>query len=668
MVDNNSANFIWNIADHLRGTYKATDYAKVVLPFTILRRMDCILADTHDAVVAAAEQFADKNPSLRDQLILSKTGGLKFYNSSPFTLTTLLDDAPNIEENLLSYIDSFSDSVKDIFTRFRLAEQVHNLQENDLLYLTVQKYASADFHPDTISNHEMGLLFEELIRKFAEDSAADNGEFFTPRDAIELLVRLLFAADEETLRNDEAPIRSIYDPTAGTGGMLSVASEWLESLNDNAELNLYGQELNPESYAICKSDMIAKGQDVNNIKLGNTLLSDLHENMKFDFVISNPPYGSKWEKEKTVVEAEHKNLGFDGRFGPGLPASSDGQLLFLLHAVSKLRSKEDGGGRAGVILNGSSLFSGDAGSGASNIRRWLFENDLVDTIVALPTNMFYSTGIATYIWLIDNNKPASRKGKVQLIDASAIFTKMRKSLGGKTRAFSDENIAEITNLYKTEFTEAVTDVNKIFASEDFGFKVVTVEQPLIGHYQWNTEAKNRFLEDARVQKWVEPKQVEIINALDVCNGLTYVVHSNRNLALSELNSLKITDEKTSKIRSLTKAEKDIIMDTLLDPVTRGNKGSVSYIDNNEGKGFYVDKELTDTETIPLSQDVNEYLEREVKPFAIGGLYAVDESKTKVGYEIPFNRHFYKAEVQRSLVEIQAELKAKIALITSLLGA
>jgi len=661
MADNNNANFAWNIADHLRGTYKATDYGKIVLPFTILRRMDCILEQNKKAVLDA---FAHVEGTSMEEASLLHAAKTSFYNKSKFTLTTLLDDSANIETNLKDYIDGFSENVKDIFVRFRIIDQITNLAENDLLYLTIKKYASADFHPDTISNHEMGLLFEEIIRRFAEDSAADNGEFFTPRDAITLLVQLLFALDSTMLTETEAPILSIYDPTAGTGGMLSIASEWIETLNSNAELNLFGQELNPESYAICKSDMLAKGQNVDNIALGNTLTVDKHADKKFDYVISNPPYGSKWEKEKTIVEKEHEELGFDGRFGPGLPASSDGQLLFLLHAISKLNPVQDngtGGGRAGVILNGSSLFSGDAGSGASNIRRWLFEQDYVDAIVGLPTNMFYSTGIATYMWIIDTNKPVARKGKVRLIDASDLYSKMRKSLGGKTRELSTKNIESVLNLYR-EDNPTDNSLVKIFNNEDFGFRIVTIERPLIGSYQWDEKAELRLKSDTRTKKW-GGKLTSIIETLN-SNAAFAQVYSNRNNVISLLKIVRVTDV-TGKTKALTKAEKDIILDVLIDPSTRGVEGEVSYVDNTESRGFYIDKELTDTETIPLSEDVGAYIEREVKPFA--ELVTIDDTKTKIGYEIPFNRHFYKATEQRSLAEIQTDLKSKIAHIARLLG-
>lgn len=655
MVGNNQANFIWNIADHLRGTYKATDYAKVVLPFTILRRMDCVLADNKQAVLEASAKFENHDSELRSAMIKQANSGIAFYNDSPFDLNNLLDDAANLETNLLAYVNSFSEDVEDIFVRYDFKQTIRKLAENDLLYATVQKYASADFHPRTISNHDMGLIFEELIRKFAEDSAADNGEFFTPRDAIALVVRLIFAPHEQELAKG-SPIRSIYDPTAGTGGMLSVASDHLlDVINPSAELNMFGQEMNPESYAICKSDMIMKGQNSGNIKLGNTLTNDRHAGAKYDYVISNPPYGSKWETEKPVVEKEHKEDGFDGRFGPGLPASSDGQLLFLLHAVSKLKqphSDGSGGGRAGVVLNGSSLFSGDAGSGASNIRKWLFESDLVDTIVALPTNIFYSTGIATYIWIIDNNKPLSRKGKVQLIDATAKFTKLRKSLGGKTRTLNDTNLEEIVNLYTNDFG-GVVENSKTFGSDDFGFRVVTVEQPLRKKYLWNAEASATLLAVPAFEKLTVEKQAVLLKLAD--DALTDTIFKSYTLVDAGI----IAAAKDAGLK-LTAADRKLLIEAMATEAL--GAGDISY----DSKGNMLsDPSSRDTETVPLSEDLDEYVEREVRPFAPDAW--VDESRTKVGFEVPFNRHFYKAEVQRSLSEIQAELKAKVALISRLLG-
>lgn len=650
-MGNNSANFIWNIADHLRGTYKATEYGKIVIPFTILRRLDCVLEATKPAVLNAWN--AHSEPSLADAFARSASG-YQFYNKSDYTLTTLLSDSANLKDNLLDYIDGFSENIKDIFTRFRLQDEIQKLDENDLLYLTVQKFASEDFHPNTISNHDMGLLFEELIRKFAEDSAADNGEFFTPRDAIKLAVHLLFAVDEEYLKSADAPIRSIYDPTAGTGGMLSVASEWMEELNSDASLELFGQELNPESYAICKSDMVAKGQSVDNIKLGNTLSNDQHQDAEFDYVISNPPYGTKWEKEKEAVEKEYTELGFDGRFGPGLPASSDGQLLFLLHAVSKLPKKNadgTGGGRAAVILNGSSLFSGDAGSGASNIRRWLFEQDYVDAIVALPTNIFYSTGISTYIWLIDTNKSADKRGKVQLVEASQAFAKLRKSLGDKTRELTAANIEDILSVYKTSEASDVVE-SKTFDTNEFGYRVITTEQPLRSKYIWNAEARSKLDSVASFTKLSEARQTDIVEFLD--KAFTDVLFDS----FTDLDVTLVQKAKTAALK-LTTVERKAIASTMQTNELGEGKAST----NAKGE-IIADPELRDTETVPLTEDVDSYLKREVLPYTPNAW--VDESKTKIGYEVPFNRFFYKKASSRSLDEIENELREKVALISKLL--
>ena len=420
-------NFVWSIADQLRGVYKPHQYGGVILPFTILRRLDCILAETRDEVRTLAEKY--DNGAL-DVQVKRKTG-LGFYNTSEYDFARLLEDPEGLRANLLDYINGFSANI-DVFERFKFENEIATLDEKGRLYLVVSKFAEVDLHPDTVPNAEMGDLFEELIRKFAEASNEEAGEHYTPRDAIRLMVDLLFAEDNEALL-EPGTVRSIYDPTAGTGGMLSVAEERLLERNPDARLRLYGQEINDQSYAICKSDMIAKGQDASNIRLGDTLADDLFWDKTFDFCMSNPPYGVDWKASEATVKAERLKTGPSGRFGPGLPSVSDGQMLFLTHLAHKMRPEHEGGGRAGIVLNGSPLFNGAAESGPSEIRRWLLENDLVEAIVALPTNMFFNTGIATYIWILDNTKRPERRGKVQLIDGTSFWTKMRKNLGNKSR-------------------------------------------------------------------------------------------------------------------------------------------------------------------------------------------------------------------------------------------
>ena len=558
--------FLWSVADLLRGDYKQSDYGKVILPFTVLRRLDCVLEATKEAVL---KEFADKqNAGLNPEPFLLRKAGQSFYNTSPLDMKKLMGDQDHIRENLFSYVQAFSPAVRDVFERFEFHTQVDRLHKAGLLYQVTERFAQVDLHPETVDNHQMGLVFEELIRKFAEISNETAGEHFTPREVIRLMVNLIFIEDDDVL-SKPGVVRTIYDPTAGTGGMLSVAGEYLEEHNPQARLTVFGQELNPESYAICKADMLIKGQDVANISFGNTLSDDGHPHKKFDYMLSNPPFGVEWKKVEKEIRKEHEAHGFNGRFGPGLPRVSDGSLLFLLHLISKMRPAADGGSRFGIVLNGSPLFTGGAGSGESEIRRYVLENDLLEAIVGLPTDMFYNTGISTYVWIISNRKPATRKGKVQLIDASGFWQKMRKSLGSKRKELSEEHIDEITRLFG-QFVEAKQGdkpISRIFKNEDFGYRTITVERPL---------------RDAAGK------------------------------------------------------------------VVLGEKGK------QKGKP-QADSSLRDTENVPLAEDVETYFKREVLPHAPDAW--IDHDKTKVGYEIPFNRHFYVFTPPRPLVEIDADLKA-----------
>ncbi len=557
--------FIWSVADLLRGDYKQSDYGKVILPFTVLRRLDCVLEDTKAAVLVelAAKQKAGVNP---EQFLLLKSGQ-SFYNTSKLDMKVLMGDPDNIAQNLYSYVQAFSPEVRDVFERFEFHTQVERLAKAGLLYQVTEKFAQVDLHPRKVSNMQMGLVFEELIRKFAELSNETAGEHFTPREVIRLMVNLIFIEDDAIL-SKPGVVRTIYDPTAGTGGMLSVAGEYLAEHNPKARLTVFGQELNPESYAICKADMLIKGQDVANIAFGNTLNDDGHTHRKFDYMLSNPPFGVEWKKVEKEVRKEFEQQGFNGRFGPGLPRVSDGSMLFLLHLISKMRPASEGGSRFGIVLNGSPLFTGGAGSGESEIRRYVLENDLCEAIVGLPTDMFYNTGISTYVWIISNRKPAARKGKLQLIDASGFWQKMRKSLGSKRKELSEAHIDQITRLFG-DFVEAEQDgkpISRIFKNEAFGYRTITVERPL-----------------------------------------------------------------------LDEAGKAVV----------GLKGKA------KGK-VQADSSLRDTENVPLGEDVEAYFKREVLPHAPDAW--IDHDKTKVGYEIPFNRHFYVFQPPRELAVIDAELK------------
>ena len=490
------ANLIWSVAELLRGDYKQADYAKVILPFTLLRRLECVLEPTKDAVLKEFAKRAAEGVNV-DPFLRRKTGK-PFYNTSPFTLPGLLADASNVRHNLVAYIGDFSEDARDVFERFKFVERVAELDEKNLLFQVVQEFAKVDLHPDAVPNETMGLVFEELIRKFAEASNETAGEHFTPREVIQLIVHCLFAGDDDAL-SKPGVVRSMYDPTAGTGGILSVAEAVARSINKTAIVRLFGQELNDESYAICKADMLIKGQDPKNIIRGNTLSADGFPFDKFDYQAANPPFGVDWKKVADFINAEHKKKGFAGRFGPGLPRVSDGSLLFLMHLISKMRPATEGGGRVGIVLNGSPLFTGDAGSGESEIRRWILENDMLDAIIALPNDLFYNTGIATYIWILDNDKKAERKNKVQLIDATRMYAKMKKSLGNKRVLMTDEQIGEIVKVYagnvkdatfKNEVVETAKEaakrngeaeapriVSKVFDTKFFGYRKVTVDRP-----------------------------------------------------------------------------------------------------------------------------------------------------------------------------------------------
>ena len=469
----NLGSFIWKIADQLRGPYRPNQYGNVILPLTILRRLDCILEPDRETVRALAVQYPNPN---RLRVEVNKATGRSFYNRSSYSFANLLQDADGLADNLADYIDRFSADV-DVFEYFDFKKEIVALEKAGLLREVVTSFKAINLHPDVVSNADMGDAFEYIIRKFNEAANETSGDHYTPRDAIRLLIDLLFAEKDVDL-TEPGIVRSLYDPTAGTGGMLALAEEYLLTQNPDARLTLFGQEYNPQSYAICKSDLLARGHDATNIAFGNTLTEQAFKGRKFDFCMSNPPYGVDWKQYAKAVNAEREKSGPHGRFAPGLPATSDGQMLFLLHLAHKMRAPEDGGGRAGIVMNGSPLFNGGAESGPSEIRRWLLENDLLDAIVALPTNMFFNTGIATYIWVLDNTKHPDREGVVQLIDGSSFWTKMRKNLGAKNRELSEADRTRIVRLY-ADFRDADPDCSKVVSTDDFGYWMVTVERPLL---------------------------------------------------------------------------------------------------------------------------------------------------------------------------------------------
>lgn len=603
------SSFIWSVADLLRGDYKQSEYGRVILPFTVLRRLDCVLAATKAEVLAELE--AKSRQGLNPEPFLLRKAQASFYNTSELDLGRLLGDQDHIRQNLYAYVQAFSPLARDIFERFDFHAQVERLAKANLLYLVTEKFAHIDLHPETVDNASMGLVFEELIRKFAEISNETAGEHFTPREVIRLMVNLLFIEDDDVLTPGNAVVRTLYDPTAGTGGMLSIASEFLAEHNAMARLTLHGQELNDESYAICKADMLIRGQDVANIVAGNTLSEDGHAGRKFDYMLSNPPFGVEWKKVEKAVRDEHQRLGHYGRFGPGLPRVSDGSMLFLLHLIAKMRPAVDGGSRFGIVLNGSPLFTGGAGSGESEIRRHVLENDLLEAIIGLPTDMFYNTGIATYVWILSNRKTPDRRGQVQLIDASGYWQKMRKSLGSKRKELSEQHIAIITRLFG-DFTEA---------------ELVTVL-------------------DAHGQPQGEP---QLVTGTDdppspPPGGRDRRVPISRIFNNADFGYTTITVE-----RPLRDEQGKIVL---------GLKGK------QKGKP-QPDSSLRDTENVPLGEDIQAYFQREVLPHAPDAW--IDESKSKVGYEIPFNRHFYVFEPPRSLQAIDEELKAVSATILRMLG-
>ncbi len=465
--------FIWSIADHLRGPYRPNQYGNVILPLTILRRLDAIIEPDREKVRELATQYDNPN---RLKVEVKKVTGRPFYNTSNFSFANLLNEPDELRNNLTDYIDRFSSDV-DVFEYFDFKKEILALEKAELLGEVIASFKAIDLHPGVVSNADMGDAFEYIIRKFNEAANETSGDHYTPRDAIRLLVDLLFAEKDADL-TEVGIVRTLYDPTAGTGGMLTLAEEHLLAQNPDAKLSLYGQEYNPQSYAICKSDLLAKGHDATNIAFGNTLTEDAFKARKFDFCMSNPPYGVDWKQYAKAVKKEHDEAGPYGRFAPGLPSTSDGQMLFLLHLAHKMRAPEDGGGRVGIVLNGSPFFNGGAESGPSNIRRWLLENDLVEAIVALPTNMFFNTGISTYIWILDNTKHPDRKGLVQLVDGTSFWTKMRKNLGSKGREIGDTDCANVVKLY-ADFTDADSDHSKVLRNDEFGYWTVTIERPLL---------------------------------------------------------------------------------------------------------------------------------------------------------------------------------------------
>ena len=651
--------FIWSIANLLRGTYKQSQYGKVILPLVVIRRLDAALESTKEAV--QAEITRSSGVIINLEPLLCKAAGQSFYNTSPLGFPQLLDDPEHLAGNLRSYIAKFSPSAAEVIEKFAFDNEITTMSNAGLLYQVIARFSEIDLHPEVVSNHEMGYIYEELIRKFSELSNETAGEHFTPREVIRLMVNLLFVADDHALATP-GTVRTVYDPACGTGGMLSVAEEYLRELNPQASLVVFGQELNAETYAVCRSDMMIKGQDPSNIHFGNSFIVDGTEGEHFDYMLSNPPFGVEWKSAESVVRTEAQTKSFAGRFGAGLPRINDGSFLFLQHMISKMKPASEGGSRVAIVFNGSPLFTGAAGSGESEIRRWIIENDWLDAVVALPDQLFYNTGISIYIWIVTNRKSPERVGKVQLIDAREYYSKMRKSLGEKRKEMSEDKIAEVTRIY-SDFQES--EFSKIFANEFFGYQRITVERPL--RLKWRiTEESLIALEKSKPWKALLDEEwsltaEEIFGHEGSFGGLwgkTWESPQEMTRALTVDHSGGVPTEITKELVKLSGVS---------DP-------EGVFQTDTKGKAK-PDPDLRDNENIPLpmrrvrwaedlserlssadyQECVSEYVQREVLPWVPDAW--VDHTKTKVGYEIPLTRQFYKYVPPRPVAVIDAELQA-----------
>ena len=653
-------NFIWSLADLLRGVYKRNEYQKIILPLTVLKRFDCVLIDTKKDILIAYNKYKNEFENLDDVLMTASRHS--FYNYSKYDFKSLLEDPEQIKDNLLHYMESFSQNVKDIFENFKMREHITELAKADLLFLLIKEFSESkvDLHPDKVSNQEMGTIYEELVRRFSEQSNEEAGDHFTPREVVKLMTHLMFASSKKEIMKKDL-IKTVYDPACGTGGMLTSSENYINSLNKDVKVVLFGQELQPETFAVCKSDMLIKGEDANKITGPlSTLSKDQFPNMKFDYIISNPPYGVEWKKDEDAVKKEAE-YGFSGRFGAGLPRINDGQLLFIEHMISKMNTKDEKS-RIAVITNGSPLFTGDAGSGESNIRKWIIENDLIEAIIALPNQLFYNTGINTYIWIMSNKKNENRRGKIQLVNANSFFKKMRKSLGNKRNQLSDKDIEIIVTLYDN-FEE--NKYCKILYNQEFGYTKVIVERPLQLNYQITeerlenlysvktfvnlAESKNKNPEEKlEEEKNGKEKQKTIIKALQTIGDNLYKNWNEfEKKVQAALKEFSLSANFINNI-ILALSEYDDTADYVLD--SKGKKQP--------------DSNLRDSEKIPLKQDIEDYFEREVKPYYNNAW--MDRKKDKIGYEINFTKYFYKYIPPRPLEEIEKDIKEVTAEIQELL--
>ena len=651
--------FIWSVADLLRGPYKPHQYGRVILPLTVLRRLDCVLEPTKAKVLekhAALKDSKIKEP----EPILNKVAGHAFHNTSKLNFQKLKGEPDKAAQNLSHYIKSFSSKARQIFEYFEFEKEIAKLDESDRLYLVIGKFADIDLHPDAVPNHEMGLIFEDLIRRFNEASNETAGDHFTPREVIRLMVNLLFTPDSQILRT-KGIVKTLYDPACGTGGMLSVAEEHLRDLNPDARLEVFGQDYNNEAFAICCSDMMIKGQNPENIKFGDSFTQDGLPGNRFDYLLANPPFGVEWKPQADVIEKEHDEQAFQGRFGAGLPRINDGSLLFLMHMISKMKPE---GSRLAIVFNGSPLFTGDAGSGESEIRRWIIESDWLEAIVALPTDMFYNTGIPTYIWILTNRKRKDRRGKVQLINAVDLFVKMRKNLGNKRDELSTGNIAEIVELYG-DVTK--NGRSKVFDNEDFGYRQITVERPLRLAFQVTPERIDVFKIEAAFQKLATSKKKGKQAQQEIEEGQktqAEILAMLEGMAAPEVDLNRPDFEKRLE-KAASKADVKLsapVKKAILNAMSERDEAAEICLD--EDGNPEPDTDLRDYENVPLKEDIHDYFVREVKPYVADAW--IDESKTKVGYEIPFVRHFYIYQAPRRLEDIDGDLKKLAGRISAMI--
>lgn len=646
--------FIWSVADLLRGPYRPNQFKDVMLPMTVLRRLDCVLEPTKEKVLEQQNKLSGGKVKNIDP-ILCRVTGVPFYNTSRFTLEKLKGDPNNIAANLTNYIKGFSSRASDIIDHFGFEEHIAKLDKADRLYLVVSKFCDIDLHPTAVSNIEMGYIFEELIRRFNEASNEEAGDHFTPREVIRLMVNLLFMPDGDILTT-KGIVKTLYDPACGTGGMLSVAEGYMHELNPDARLEVFGQDYNAQAHAICGSDMMIKGQDIEHIAFGNSFTNDHFPRHKFDYMLANPPFGVEWKPEADFVTKEHEEQGFGGRFGAGLPRINDGSFLFLLHMISKMKDHKEGGTRLGIVFNGSPLFTGSAGSGESEIRRWIIENDWLEAIVALPDQLFYNTGIYTYLWIVTNRKERSRRGKIQLVDGTSFFKKMRKSLGNKRNEICDNQRDDITCLYGSfKSGEHV----RVFDNADFGYRRMTVERPLRLNFTVDKERIARLKEATPFVNLATSKKRKDTKAAmqEIEEGREF--HEAIIRVLGGLSTLGIVKNRDKFSEAMKEAFKNADLKV---PAPLFKAILMALSERDETADICADRdgnpepdaELRDYENVPLKDNVGEYIRREVLPHVPDAW--VDESKTKIGYEINFNRYFYKYQPPRPLKEIETDLK------------